>query len=102
MNTSGRQMAQTVGILFQEHSEGAGELAKALAARLRAEGRAVWQEALQRHDAPVNDRLAGTDVVLVLGGDGSLLSAARMCASSGLRRSTVAVTRPGTMLTSPG
>src|SRR5690242_7194913 len=80
MSASGRQVAQTIGILFQEHSEGAGELAKALAMRLRAEGRTVWQEALQRHDAPVNDQLAGTDIVLVLGGDGSLLSAARMCA----------------------
>lgn len=84
MNTSGRQLAQTVGILFQEHTEGAGDLAKALVARLKAEGRAVWQEALQRHDAQVDDRLEGTDIVLVLGGDGSILSAARMCAQASI------------------
>ncbi len=84
MNTSGRQMAQTVGILFQEHSEGAGELAKTLAARLRAEGRTAWQEALQKRDAQVDDRLEGTDIVLVLGGDGSILSAARMCAQASI------------------
>jgi NAD+ kinase len=84
MSASGRQMARTVGILFQEHSEGAGELAKALAARLGAEGRSAWLEALQKRDAQVSDQLVGTDIVLVLGGDGSLLSAARMCAEAGI------------------
>lgn len=84
MSTSERRTAQTVGILYQEHSEGAGSLAETLAARLRGEGRTVWQEALQKHDAQVSDQLPGTNVVLVLGGDGSLLSAARMCAEEGI------------------
>lgn len=84
MSTSERQVAKTIGILYQEHSEGAGNLAETLAARLEAEGRAVWREALQKHDRQASEWLPGTDIVLVLGGDGSLLSAARMCAESGI------------------
>ncbi len=84
MSTSERQTAQTVGILYQEHSEGAGSLAEALTARLRSEGRKAWREALLKHDAQVIEQLPGTDIVLVLGGDGSLLSAARMCAEAGI------------------
>lgn len=84
MGTSERQMARVVGILYQEHSKGAGSLAETLAARLRAEGRTVWLQALQKRDAQVSDQLPDTDVVLVLGGDGSLLSAARMCAEASI------------------
>lgn len=84
MSTNERQTAQTIGILYQEHSEGAGSLAETLAARLRDEGRAVWQEALLKREAEVSGHLPGTDIVLVLGGDGSLLSAARMCAEAGI------------------
>ena len=79
-----RQTARKVGILYQEHSEGAGALARTLAERLRAEGRVVWQEALQKRDVRASDQLPGSDMVLVLGGDGSLLSAARMCAEAGI------------------
>jgi NAD+ kinase len=84
MSTSERQVARTIGILYQEHSEGADSLAETLATRLEAEGRAVWREALQKHDRQASEWLPGTDIVLVLGGDGSLLSAARMCAESGI------------------
>ena len=84
MSTTGRQTARTVGILYQEHSEGAVGLAATLAARMRAEGRTVWQEALLKREVQVSDLLVGTDIVLVLGGDGSLLSAARMCAEAGI------------------
>jgi NAD+ kinase len=84
MSTGERQKAQKIGILYQEHSEGAGALARTLAERLRAEGRVAWQEALQKRDVRASDQLPGSDMVLVLGGDGSLLSAARMCAESGI------------------
>lgn len=79
-----RQTARKIGILYQEHSEGAGALARTLAKRLRAEGRVAWQEALQKHDVHASDQLPGSDIVLVLGGDGSILSAARMCAEAGI------------------
>ena len=84
MSTGERQKAQKIGILYQEHSEGAGALAHTLAERLRAEGRVVWQEALQKRDVRASDQLPGSDIVLVLGGDGSLLSAARMCAEAAI------------------
>ena len=84
MSTGERQKAQKIGILYQEHSESAGALARTLAERLRAEGRAVWWEALQKRDVRASDQLPGSDMVLVLGGDGSLLSAARMCAEAGI------------------
>ena len=84
MSTGERQKAQKIGILYQEHSEGAGALARTLAERLRAEGRVAWQEALQKRDVRASDQLPGSDMVLVLGGDGSLLSAARMCAEAGI------------------
>lgn len=84
MSTGERQKAKKIGILYQEHSEGAGALARTLAERLRAEGRVVWQEALQKRDVRASDQLPGSDMVLVLGGDGSLLSAARMCAEAGI------------------
>ena len=79
-----RQTARKIGILYQEHSESAGALARTLAERLRAEGRAVWWEALQKRDVRASDQLPGSDIVLVLGGDGSILSAARMCAEAGI------------------
>ena len=84
MSTSERQTAQTIGILYQEHSEGARSLAETLTARLRGEGRSAWREALLKRDTQVIEQLPGTDIVLVLGGDGSLLSAARMCAEAGI------------------
>jgi NAD+ kinase len=84
MSTSERPKAHTIGILYQEHSEGAGTLADSLAKRLSDEGRSVWQEALQKRETQVSSQLPGTDIVLVLGGDGSLLSAARMCAEEGI------------------
>src|SRR5690349_20804170 len=72
--------AQTVGIVYQERSEAAHEMAERLERQLRQMGREVWLSALLKGTGVCVDCLPGTDVVLVLGGDGTILSAARMCA----------------------
>lgn len=84
MSMSERSGAQKIGILYQVHSEGTATLAETLADRFRAEGRTVWREVLQKREEQFSEHLSGTDIVLVLGGDGSLLSAARMCAEAGI------------------
>ena len=73
--------AHTVGIVYQERSQAAHEMAERLATQLRQAGREVWLSALLKGAGVCIDCLPGTDVVLVLGGDGTILSAARMCAS---------------------
>lgn len=68
-----------VGIVYQERYGEAAALGVSLSERLRAEGHETWTVAagLERE---IDGQLAGTDVVLVLGGDGTILSAARVCA----------------------
>jgi NAD+ kinase len=73
--------AHTVGIVYQERSQAAHEMAERLATQLRQAGREVWLSALLKGAGVCIDCLPGTDVLLVLGGDGTILSAARMCAS---------------------
>jgi NAD+ kinase len=72
--------AQTVGIVYQERSEAAHAMAERLEKQLRQAGREAWISALLKGSGVCLDCLPGTDVVLVLGGDGTILSAARMCA----------------------
>src|SRR5690349_15378138 len=72
--------AHSVGIVYQERSEAAHEMAERLTEQLRETGLEVWQSAMLKGAGVCLDCLPGTDVVLVLGGDGTILSAARMCA----------------------
>jgi NAD+ kinase len=84
MSTTGetgtRSPLKTIGILYRERSDAAIALAEVLAERLRAGGRTVWAAALAKGESETEPRLLGTEVAVVLGGDGSILSAARMCA----------------------
>lgn len=73
------QAIHTVGILYKEHNQDAVMMAKSLADSLRASGRDVWRAA-SRDPERQNGRLSHTDLVIVLGGDGSIISAARACA----------------------
>jgi NAD+ kinase len=77
-----------VGIVAKVGSASAAELASALEKALRRRGRSVLfdretAEALRRSDGVARTRIAReTDLVIVLGGDGTLLSVARAAPSS--------------------
>jgi NAD+ kinase len=83
MSASERDSIHTVGILYKEHNPDAVAMAKTLGETLRASGREVWR-ASGRDPEHLDGRLDHTDLVVVLGGDGSIISAARACAPRGV------------------
>lgn len=69
----------TVGIFRHPHIPAAGPLASRIAQTLRHRGVEVWES--QRLDGPdLAARVSGTDLLVTLGGDGSILRAARATA----------------------
>ena len=68
-----------IGIFYKPHNEGAVAMSERLADLLAASGREVWRLPGRASDA-TDGRLKETDLVVVLGGDGSIISAARVCA----------------------
>jgi NAD+ kinase len=79
MSDNERASLRTIGIIYREQSEDAAALAHDIQAMLKDAGRESW--ALHRDDeAQLRERLAGADLALVLGGDGTILSVARACA----------------------
>lgn len=79
---SGRLAVKKLGIVYQERSHNAIEMAVHLAARLREQFE-VWSLASQP-DHELQSHLAGTDLILVMGGDGTILSVARDAALAGV------------------
>ena len=79
MSDSARPAIHTVGIIYRERSVEASALAHTLAARLSAAGRRAWF-AVREDEGEIVDRLVDTELALVLGGDGTILSVARLCA----------------------
>ena len=75
--------AHKVGIVYQERSSAAGDLAHALETSLGGQGYLCWSVPATR-EQDIDGRIGGTDVVLVLGGDGTILSVARQCAPLGV------------------
>src|SRR5215472_10053063 len=74
-----RPRIQSVGIVYRARSAEAADLACALVEQVRVGGRRAWS--VEREDeAHIGTLLPTTDVVLVLGGDGTILSMARLCA----------------------
>lgn len=71
--------AHKVGIVYQDRSPSAAELSRTLVNRLRDDGYETWSVSAA-HENEIDGALLGTDVVLVLGGDGTILSVARLCA----------------------
>lgn len=71
--------AQRVGIVYQERNVDAVGLVDTLEDKLASQGYSVWSLAAT-NELEMDGRIASTDVVLVLGGDGTILSVARICA----------------------
>lgn len=79
MSESDRASIRTVGIIYRENSPEAATLAETLTAQVRSLGRDAWF-AHREDEADIAARLPGCDLALVLGGDGTILSLARLCA----------------------
>jgi NAD+ kinase len=77
------QVARKLGIVVQSRSEAAVALGQTLDERLGEEGYDVWMRPAAEADG-ISSLLEDTDVVLVLGGDGTILSVARTCAPVGV------------------
>ena len=68
-----------IGIVYRDHSPAATELAATLERQLTQQGVAVWREPAREAAAELVP-LPESDIILVLGGDGTILSTARLCA----------------------
>ncbi len=79
MSASRRGRLESIGVVYVETSPPAVEMMETLRRTLADQGRRVWA-CHSRADGALEDQLAGTDAVLVLGGDGTILSVARRCA----------------------
>lgn len=76
-------MKKAIGILYQGRKQGTAELAHQLAPQLQAQGHAVRVIDMRgdhQEEPEVTCRLDECDFVLVLGGDGTILHASRLCA----------------------
>jgi NAD+ kinase len=79
MSENDRTALRTVGIIYREHSSAAAALGRRLREVLLAAGCLAWSTH-REEEGQIHERLASTDLTLVLGGDGTILSVARLCA----------------------
>jgi len=79
MSASRRGPLESIGVVYVETSPPAVEMMETLRRTMTEQGRRVWI-CPSRADERLNGQLAGTDAVLVLGGDGTILAVARSCA----------------------
>lgn len=79
MSENDRASIRTVGIIYRENSPDAAALAETLTGQVRALGREVWFAHREQEDV-VAEGLKRSDLALALGGDGTILSLARLCA----------------------
>ncbi len=79
MSENDRASIRTVGIIYRENSPEAATLAETLTAQVRSLGRDAWFAHREQEDE-IATRLPGSNLALVLGGDGTILSLARLCA----------------------
>lgn len=74
-------MKKAIAILYQGRKQDTSELAHWIAPQLKAEGHDVHVIDMRNEgEERVDYRLSGCDFVMVLGGDGTILHATRLCA----------------------
>lgn len=83
MSQQQRPAIERIGIIYRERSDDAATLARTLMERLRRTRHHIWCAERDAEDDIV-EQLADSQVVLVLGGDGTILSVARLCAPLGI------------------
>src|SRR4051794_8896077 len=76
---NGHHDMHTIGVIYRERSMEAASLAERLAHQLGDRGHEVWW-AERDEVSRIDNLLTKTNLVLVLGGDGTILSVARLCA----------------------
>ena len=76
---NGHHDKHTIGVIYRERSTEAAALAQRIANQLSGQGREVWWAERDEQDR-IDDLLPKTNAALVLGGDGTILSVARLCA----------------------
>ncbi len=73
-----------MGVLAHPTRPQSAPIAEHIAHTLEAAGLDVWHFFSQWDDEQVRQQIAGTDMVVAIGGDGSMLRAARVCAPFGV------------------
>src|SRR5579885_3081201 len=78
-------MKKAIAILYQGRKQDTSELARRLAPQLQAQGHDVRViDMREEHEEEPDYRLDACDFVLVLGGDGTILHATRLCAPANI------------------
>jgi NAD+ kinase len=80
-------MKKAIAILYQGRKQGTSELARQLALQLQVQGHAVRVIDIRGEEGEAEEvgcRLEDCDFVLVLGGDGTILHATRLCARANI------------------